>query len=122
MLKSLFAIVIAFVLWGGLWVGSNTLLQRLLPGSIGEDGSVSNSAVLVWLLVLSVLISLITGYLVARMTDGNAIWHGGVLGIVLLLFGAFVQSQVWNVLPLWYHLLFLGLLIPAALAGSWLQR
>lgn len=122
MLRSVLAIIIGFVLWGALWVGSNTLLQRLMPGAIREDGAVNSAGVLIWLLVLSLLISLLTGYLVARIANGSALWHGGVFGVVLLLFGAFVQAGVWTVLPLWYHLLFLGLLIPAALVGSWLHR
>jgi hypothetical protein len=40
------------------------------------------------------------------------------LGVLLLLFGAMVEAMAWSYLPLWYHLLFLALLIPMAVLGG----
>jgi hypothetical protein len=44
-----------------------------------------------------------------------------VLGVVLAGVGAFVQSRVWKLMPLWYHLSFLLLLVPVTLAGAWIH-
>ncbi|MCW5874766.1 MAG: hypothetical protein KIS88_09005 [Anaerolineales bacterium] len=41
-----------------------------------------------------------------------------ILGVVLLLVGIAVQRQYWKLMPLWYHLLFLALLVPTTLFGA----
>jgi hypothetical protein len=40
------------------------------------------------------------------------------LGIVQLVIGIFVQTMYWHVIPTWYHLTFLALLIPGILLGA----
>jgi hypothetical protein len=40
------------------------------------------------------------------------------LAAVLLLVGIFVEIQYWNVMPVWYHLIFLAVLVPATLWGG----
>ena len=45
-----------------------------------------------------------------------------VLSILLLLVGVLVEIIAWRYLPIWYHFLFLFLLIPATLAGGKLKR
>jgi hypothetical protein len=44
------------------------------------------------------------------------------LGLILLGVGMFVQAQYWYLMPLWYHLAFLLLLVPACMIGSRLRR
>jgi hypothetical protein len=41
-----------------------------------------------------------------------------VLGILLLAVGIFFQLKMWNVIPAWYNVIFLVLLIPMTLAGA----
>jgi hypothetical protein len=45
-----------------------------------------------------------------------------VLGLSLLGSGAFVESAVWHLMPVWYHVVFLGMLIPATLLGRKLRQ
>ncbi len=35
--------------------------------------------------------------------------------------GMSVQAAVWNLMPVWYHLVFLGLLVPGCLLGARLK-
>jgi hypothetical protein len=44
-----------------------------------------------------------------------------ILSVLLIVVGVFVQAQLWRLLPAWYHLSFLILLLPATLAGAWLR-
>ena len=44
------------------------------------------------------------------------------LGILLFLFGAMVQAMAWNYIPIWYHVIFLALLIPMSILGGRLKR
>jgi hypothetical protein len=38
--------------------------------------------------------------------------------VLLLVVGIYFQSQYWHVMPLWYHLIFLALLIPMCFVGA----
>lgn len=121
-MRATLAAVTGFVLWTVLWLGSNALLSSLTPSSFAEDGSTDSSTLIGLILVLSVLFSIIAGYVTARMAPGaatRAVWG---LGIALLAVGIFVQMQYWQLFPLWYNLLFLILLLPAVLVGARIQR
>jgi multisubunit Na+/H+ antiporter MnhG subunit len=48
----------------------------------------------------------------------NQIQTALVLGVLLLAFGVFIQIQFWNQIPLWYHLIFLALLVPMTWLGA----
>jgi hypothetical protein len=37
---------------------------------------------------------------------------------LLLLTGIFVQASVWTLMPIWYHVPFLALLVPIAVIGG----
>ena len=43
------------------------------------------------------------------------------LGILLLLFGLMVQVMAWSYLPIWYHAIFLVLLVPVTMIGGRLR-
>jgi hypothetical protein len=45
-----------------------------------------------------------------------------VVGIVLLIVGLGVEIAGWGRTPVWYHLVFLALLIPGVLVGAKLSR
>jgi len=45
-----------------------------------------------------------------------------LLGVVLLIAFVPVHVQLWSLFPLWYHLVFLGTLVPLVLLGSRLSR
>lgn len=118
MLRSISAVVTGFILWTVLWLGSNSLLSVITPGSYNEDGSTDSQLLMLLILVISVLLSLLAGYVTARIVGTSTSGPIWALGIVLLAVGLFVQISFWALFPLWYHILFLGLLIPAVLAGS----
>jgi hypothetical protein len=44
------------------------------------------------------------------------------LGFLLLAVGILFQTQLWRLMPLWYHLCFLALLVPFCLIGASLRR
>ena len=40
------------------------------------------------------------------------------LGTLLFIFGAMVEAMAWSYLPIWYHVIFLALLIPVTALGG----
>ncbi len=63
---------------------------------------------------LSVLAGFITA-LVGGKTPMPAVW---ALSILQLSIGIAVEASYWNLMPVWYHLVFLALIVPATVYGG----
>ena len=74
------------------------------------------------LLGLAVLCSLAGGYVCGAISLSQSTRAVTVLGVFLFATGCFVQSTVWHLMPLWYHVIFLGLVIPVTLVGGTFGR
>lgn len=120
-MRSFLAILAGFVLWSILWVGSNAAITAAFPDHFADDGSTQATGILALLLFDSALFSLVAGWLTAKLTPSREIPHALGLGIALLTVGIAVQLQYWDVMPLWYHLIFLALLVPMAVVGGKLR-
>lgn len=118
MLRAIGAVIGGFVVWSILWLVVGAALKSAAPAAFDEDGMTSDTTVLGAALAASVVASLLSGFSVAlidrRSTRGAAMG----LGVLLLAVGIAVQASVWSKMPLWYHLSFLTLLIPATLLGA----
>lgn len=132
MLRMILGVVAGFIVWSVLWVGSDFVL-----GVISSDwGKTSaafreavaakapyslDSTILIILLVKSVIVSIISGFIAALIAKENFKSTLG-LGVLLLIFGIFIQAMHWDYMPLWYHVPFLLLLIPMTILGGRLKR
>jgi hypothetical protein len=132
MVRIILGVIAGFIAWSIMWVGSD----QVLISSIGWYGEhqlafqramfnqepfEASSTILVMHLVRSVIISLISGYLAALVAGENR-RSPLALGVVLLLFGIMVQVVAWRYIPIWYHFVFLFLLIPVTIAGGKLRK
>lgn len=131
MTRIILAIIIGFVVWSILWVGSDAVFSIISPDwgktSEGFRAAVENnipytlaSKILIILLIKSVITSIISGFVTAFIARENTKSTFG-LGVLLLIFGIFIQSVHWNYMPLWYHIPFLLLLIPMTILGGKLR-
>ena len=118
MARNILSVLAGFVVWTVLWLASNAAIAAAVPSAFGEDGSTDNAAILVLFLVLSVVFSIVAGYLCARLARTKPMRLAWSLGVLLLAVGIFVQLQFWDLMPLWYHLIFLALLVPGTLLGA----
>jgi len=133
MVRIILAIIVGFIVWSLLWVGSDMILMSALPDWYGKhhkelEAAVTNktafmsdSVILLIGLIRSVIFSIICGFLAALIAKENVKSTLG-LGVLLLAFGIFIQSVYWNYAPLWYHLSFLILLIPMTVLGGKLKK
>lgn len=121
MIRGILSVITGFAVWTLLWLPSNALIRSLRPDDFRTDGSTENTGILAILVLLSFAFSVIAGYVTAAMARHSKPKHVWALGIVQLAVGIFVQAQFWTVLPMWYHLTFLGLLIPGVLLGGRLR-
>jgi hypothetical protein len=118
MLRSILAVVAGNILWTVLWLGLNAVLASLYPQSFDGKSRIESVPLLLFILLCSVVLSVIAGYLTALIARRSEMAHAFALGLLQLALGIFFQTQSWNLLPVWYHLTFLALLIPANLLGG----
>ncbi|HEX8637719.1 MAG TPA: hypothetical protein VF692_06640 [Pyrinomonadaceae bacterium] len=133
MLRVIAGIIVGFIVWSILWTGSDAVLSALSPGWYGKHQTefgaavtsnqpfAPDSMVLILGLIRSMIFSLVSGYIAATIARENAKSTVG-LGVLLFAFGIFIQSIFWNYVPLWYHVPFLSLLIPATILGGKLKK
>lgn len=118
MKKPAIAVVIGFVVWTLMFLGSNSAITMVTPTSFNPDGSTDSVAILLLILALSMVASVVSGGLTAQRAGDSARGASIALGLLLLAVGIFVQAGFWEQMPLWYHVIFLGALVPATMAGA----
>jgi hypothetical protein len=117
-MKQVLGVVAGFVLWSILWLSLNQLLLVLGLMTPPTTEPIADAKPLLMLIVGSALISLLSGYVAARIAGAAWGLAAAVLGVLLLLTGIFVQIKLWYLIPLWYHLTFLLLLVPMTFLGA----
>jgi len=119
MVRDTLAVAAGFALWTVCWLVYNMALRRfgVLPRM--DSDPVRSPNALMLLLVGSVVFSVLAGFAAALIASSASYVPIVILGVMLVAAGAFVQSRLWKLMPVWYHLTFLLLLIPATLAGGW---
>lgn len=132
MVRIILGVVAGFIAWSILWIGSDQVLMSLSPGwygahQLGMEKAMVNTTeftadatILVLHIVRSITISIVSGYLAAVIAGENN-RTALILGALLLAFGLMVQIMVWNYMPVWYHAVFLLLLVPMTLLGAKLK-
>jgi len=118
MIRSILSVLAGIVLWGVLWAGGGAALAAALPGSFAQNGVTSSTELLVLLLAYSVVLSVFAGWVTARLAARFPVGHAWALGVVQVVIGIAVQASYWELMPLWYHLPFLLLLVPGNLLGA----
>jgi len=116
-MRTILAVLAGFALWSILWVGGHQAAFALLPAHYDAEGIPETKGLYGLYLAFSVGCSLLAGRVARRLAPGNMAALAG-LGMLLLLVGIGFQASVWSLEPLWYHLLFLALLVPATLLGG----
>lgn len=131
-MRIILGIIVGFVAWSILWVGSDALFsvssadwgRKSLEFRMAAERQIPyaiENSVLIVLLIKSFIISIISGFLAALIAKENSKSVTG-LGILLLIFGVFIQMAYWNYMPLWYHVTFLLMLIPMTIVGGKLRK
>lgn len=133
MLRMILGVVAGFIVWTILWIGSDQVLRLLSPEWIGAQQNamelaIANSEVylqeptLLFIhLSRAILASIISGFIAAYVAAEN-FKTPLILSVLLLAVGAFVQIVFWNYFPLWFHIIFLAVLIPTTLFGGRLRE
>lgn len=133
MVRIILGVIVGFVVWTILWLGSDKVLMSLSPAWYGSHqltfegalmtgtGFTPDPTILLIHIVRASIISIMSGF-IAAMVAGENRKTPLALGVVLLLVGVAVEAMAWNYLPIWYHLIFLVLIIPMTLLGGRMKQ
>lgn len=131
--RIILGVIVGFIVWSILWVGGDEAFGTLSADWYGSHKIAfekaafnnapfeANSTILLFKLLHSMIASLISGYVAVLLSNENR-RTTLILGVLLLVVGIAVQTSVWSLLPIWYHLVFLALLIPVTIAGGKLKK
>lgn len=118
--RAILAVVAGAVLWAVLWVGGTAGASAALGLAPGEP--VTHTGTLLGYIAYSVVLSLLAGYVAAALADSSEpmtpVWWLAGLQLVL---GILFEVSAWTMTPVWYHLVFLALVVPAVVLGGYLR-
>jgi len=108
-----------------VWIFVATLVHRALgaawPAYADATPSMAFSLpMLIARLLMGAVATLAAGATVRAA--GRRTWLPWITGCVLLALFVPEHVHLWQRFPVWYHLTFLGTLIPLALTGGWFVR
>ena len=115
--RTIGSVVAGVVLWGVLWNGGNAGLGASGLITVGEP--IGAVPVLLGLIVYSAGLSVLAGY-VSAVIKGmpDAMTAVKILAATNLLIGIVVEVMYWSLMPAWYHIVFLALVVPMTLQGG----
>jgi hypothetical protein len=119
--RNVVAVVAGAMLWAVLWIGGTQVVASVYPALFVAGEPVTNTGVLLGLIAYGVVLSVLAGYAtasVAVVDRMRAVWW---LAGVQLVLGIGFEVSAWRLTPVWYHVVFLMLLVPAILYGGRLR-
>lgn len=114
-------VVAGAVLWAVLWVGGTGAARAALPELLDPARRLDHVGALLGFIAYSVVLSIAAGYVAAAVAKASAMRAVWILAVLQLAIGIAVEVSYWDLMPVWYHLVFLALLIPATVYGGRLK-
>lgn len=125
MWRLILAVVLAPVFWGFVQFPGNLLLSSLFPQAALAAEAGGGPAQPLGYLLLALLLAFgyatFSGFCSAWVAATDPRRIGLYAGVVLLAVGIAVQASIWDMLPLWWHVVFLASIMPFALLGASLK-
>ena len=118
MFRNIAAALLGYVVWTAVFFLGNATVRAAFPGAHDDAGISRDPGVLAFYLLVSMAASLCGGFVTAKIASQPRMRWVVLLVVLLLATGIPVQIGYWDVLPLWYHLAFLGFLAPVTLWGG----
>lgn len=120
--KIILGVIVGFIVWTIIWLLVDPIMRVFAPDIVpNKDLTNIQTTFLIILIIASVICSIAAGFaavLISKEQSKTTLY----LGILLLLVGILFEVMAWNLLPVWYHISFLVLLIPMTILGGKLRK
>lgn len=132
MLRIILGAIVGFFAWVIVWVGSEKMLSTIWPEWFGAQQRAFQAAIenggqfapdtkfLLTQIVCAAIVSVISGFL-AVMVAGENQCTPLILGVLLLALGLLKAVLSWRYVPIWYHIIFMAILILMTIMGGKLK-
>lgn len=117
-LRITLAVVTGVVLWGIVWNLFTLAGTMLIPDELAPNMPITHVGILIAYLVISIPVSILAGFAGAKVAAEHAGTAIKILAGVQLAIGIFVEVTYWDLMPAWYHIIFLAIVVPATLKGG----
>lgn len=115
------AVIAGAVVWAALWIIGTRAAQAVWPGTLVPNQPLTHSGFLLAYIGYSVVLSLLAGFVTAATAGSRPMIAVWVLAALQLTLGIIAEVSYWSLMPAWYHLVFLALIVPATASGGWLR-
>ncbi len=118
MANAILSVVGGYIIWTLVFLGGGAGIRAAFASAHTPDGGTTSVGVLLAYLVLSFAASVLAGFAATRLSKSHTVRTVLILSGLLLATGIPVQVSVWDTMPVWYHLAFLGALVPLTWMGG----
>ena len=105
-----------------LGAAAEVVLRQAAPSAFDAQGHARAESTLFITLAYETVFALLAGYVTARIAVRKPFTHVLVMAGLVLAGRAFISVATWDVVPLWFNLGVLVLIVPAALLGAKLSE
>ena len=119
--RAISGVVVAFLLWTALWLGFGAVAQATFPEIIDPEQPLTHTGALLTFIAYSAIISIGAGFVCAAIRKDSPMRTVWVFAIIQQATGIGFEVSYWELTPVWYHLVFLALLVPATVWGGMLR-
>ena len=122
MVRSIVAVVVGFLVIGALAFGMDYALMTAAPETFDFTQRVESPPILLFALAYVFAFATFGCWLAARLAPNGAMRHALILGVLGLAFNIAGTVALWDLMPAWYHIVALALVMPAAWVGGWIRE
>ncbi len=119
--RTILAVLAGAIVWAVLWVGGTQAAQRAFPSLLAVGQPVINVGALLGLIAYSAALSILAGYVTAAVASREPMPAVRALAVLQLVLGIGFEVSAWSLTPIWYHVVFLALIVPATIYGGRLR-
>jgi hypothetical protein len=119
--RVILAILTGAAVWAVLWNVATLGAQAAFPKTLAPGQPITHTGILLAYVLYSVVLSLLAGFVTAAVGGKDPMGAVWALATLQLAIGIFVELSYWSLMPVWYHLLFLALVVPATVYGGILK-
>lgn len=119
--RAFLAILAGAVVWAVLWISFTQGAQRALPEILRPEQPITHAGALLAFIAVSAALSVLAGFVTAAAGGKQPMAAVWALAVLQLTLGIIAETSYWSLMPVWYHLVFLALIVPATVYGGALQ-
>ncbi|MEX2282111.1 MAG: hypothetical protein WEE89_06485 [Gemmatimonadota bacterium] len=115
------AVLAGASVWAVLWNAGTLGGQAALPELMPAGQPITNTGVLLSLVIYGAMLSVLAGYTTVAAAGKYPVPALRILAALQFTLGLVFEISFWGMTPVWYHVVFLAIVIPTTLYGGTLR-